>query len=379
LTRAGLATNTPVKIWEEIKPNMIELMKPKATFLQSEIQDGDILCFQADQSEAEIRDLERKRAAYVDPPQFYDFFMNRVVVQFKPRFDDMERAEDFELTLSKKMSYEQVAQQVGEHLKWPGAKIRFTASSQNGQSKTPLRRHNSQTLAEMIQPGYVQQPSNLLYYELLDVTLAELETKKSVKITWMGLHNKEEGVHTFLMAKTASIHDVIDNLARNIKFAKEGGTQRIRIFEVSSGGRVQKLYAGSELIKDMTATTLDDLFAEEIPIEEAEVKEDERVITCYHFAKDPTRFHGVPFRFVLKPGEQFSDTRKRIQARLGMGDKEFSKIKFALLMPSTYQKPSMIEDVDVLAQHQWQKDDYLGLDHPDRTGKNRLERAVYIK
>jgi ubiquitin carboxyl-terminal hydrolase 7 len=45
-------------------------------------------------------------------------------------------------------------------------------------------------------------------------------------------------------------------------------------------------------------------------------------------------------------------------------------------MPSTYQKPSMIEDVDVLAQHQWQKDDYLGLDHPDRTGKNRLERAV---
>ena len=57
-----------------------------------------------------IRDLERsKRSAYVDPPQFYDFFMNRVVVQFKPRFDDMERTEDFELTLSKKMSYEAVS------------------------------------------------------------------------------------------------------------------------------------------------------------------------------------------------------------------------------------------------------------------------------
>lgn len=32
---------------------MIELMKLKATFLQSEIQDGDILCFQAEASEAE--------------------------------------------------------------------------------------------------------------------------------------------------------------------------------------------------------------------------------------------------------------------------------------------------------------------------------------
>lgn len=38
---------------QEIKPSMIELMKLKATFLQSEIQDGDILCFQAEHSEAE--------------------------------------------------------------------------------------------------------------------------------------------------------------------------------------------------------------------------------------------------------------------------------------------------------------------------------------
>ena len=39
---------------------MIELMKGKATFLQSEIQDGDILCFQAEPSEAEY--VEETRA-----------------------------------------------------------------------------------------------------------------------------------------------------------------------------------------------------------------------------------------------------------------------------------------------------------------------------
>jgi ubiquitin carboxyl-terminal hydrolase 7 len=33
---------------KEIKPTMIELMKPKLTFAQSEIQDGDIICFQVD-------------------------------------------------------------------------------------------------------------------------------------------------------------------------------------------------------------------------------------------------------------------------------------------------------------------------------------------
>ena len=32
---------------------MIEVMKPKMTFAQSEIQDGDIICFQAELSEKE--------------------------------------------------------------------------------------------------------------------------------------------------------------------------------------------------------------------------------------------------------------------------------------------------------------------------------------
>lgn len=31
---------------QEIKHNMIDQMKPKQTLLQSELQDGDIVCFQ---------------------------------------------------------------------------------------------------------------------------------------------------------------------------------------------------------------------------------------------------------------------------------------------------------------------------------------------
>jgi len=38
---------------QEIKPGMIELMKPKLTFAQSEIQDGDVICFQVDLSDKE--------------------------------------------------------------------------------------------------------------------------------------------------------------------------------------------------------------------------------------------------------------------------------------------------------------------------------------
>lgn len=154
----------------------------------------------------------------------------------------------------------------------------------------------------MIQPGYVQTPSHLLYYELLDVTLTELETKKSVKVTWMGLNNKEEGVHTFLMAKTANFGEIIDNLSKNVKLSKSPqSTGRIRLFEIAPGGRTQKIFQGNELIKDYQSVTLDDLFAEEVHIDEQQVKEnEEKLITCYHFNKEPTKSHGAPFRFVLK-------------------------------------------------------------------------------
>lgn len=33
---------------QEIKPSMIEMMKPRNTFALSEIQDGDVICFQVD-------------------------------------------------------------------------------------------------------------------------------------------------------------------------------------------------------------------------------------------------------------------------------------------------------------------------------------------
>jgi ubiquitin carboxyl-terminal hydrolase 7 len=35
---------------KEIKPGMVEAMKPKLSFSQSELMDGDIVCFQVDLS-----------------------------------------------------------------------------------------------------------------------------------------------------------------------------------------------------------------------------------------------------------------------------------------------------------------------------------------
>lgn len=47
--------------------------------------------------------------------------------------------------------------------------------------------------------------------------------------------------------------------------------------------------------------------------------------------------------FIAK-GERFSETKKRLQHRLGVSDKDFSRFKFALIQMATFKQPSYIED-----------------------------------
>ena len=106
---------------------MIELMKPKLTFTQSEIQDGDIICFQVDLSEKEyvffcpsawtsqltaslrVHDLD-SQGLYSNPMQYYDFLQNRVMVVFRPKFEEPDQDHpEFSLVLSKKQNYDVVS------------------------------------------------------------------------------------------------------------------------------------------------------------------------------------------------------------------------------------------------------------------------------
>ena len=49
----GWQAGVDIKLYEEIKPSMIEPMKPKQTLHQAEIQDGDVICFQKVYNERE--------------------------------------------------------------------------------------------------------------------------------------------------------------------------------------------------------------------------------------------------------------------------------------------------------------------------------------
>ena len=151
------------------------------------------------------------------------------------------------------------------------------------------------------------QTTTVILYEKLDVSIVELETKRSLKVVWTGIHNKEESTHTFLLPKTNSVHDLADQLAKQVKLAPNG-TGKIRVFEVSKDGKTQKEFTGSEMIGNIPDPV--ELYAEEIPKEELEADDADKVISVFHFSKEVSRTHGVPFRFVIKPVSHCCSVRR---------------------------------------------------------------------
>jgi len=45
---------------------------------------------------------------------------------------------------------------------------------------------------------------------------------------------------------------------------------------------------------------IDFIFSQEIPREELEADDADKVISVFHFSKELSRTHGVPFKFVVK-------------------------------------------------------------------------------
>ena len=190
----GLTNGTPspptLALYEEIKHSMIEPMKPKSTLHQAEIQDGDIVCFQRVLSEKEALGIAQA-GGYTDAREFYDYLLNRKTVSFFPKLSTESESDIFKIDLSRKMSYEQFSAKVGEYLKVDPTHLRFsTVNSTTGKTKNPVKRNANQNLHQILSPQFGTYSNNnqrddAFYYEILDMSLSEMDTKKSLKISWV--------------------------------------------------------------------------------------------------------------------------------------------------------------------------------------------------
>jgi ubiquitin carboxyl-terminal hydrolase 7 len=370
-------------VYEEIKPSMIERLKPKQTLRAAELQDGDIVCCQRPPPEpkAAEKDANALGNRFDSIRDHFDFMVNAVTVDFQPHPSRCPegRYTSFKVELNPhRVGYDTVAERVGSQLSVPPTHLRFwTLNATTGNPKVTIKRNpTSPPLLSTMLGLHTQhhlsvgtpRPDYILFFEVLDINLAELEQSKNVKVVWLSEGITKETTVDLFVPKQGTIDDLTGALVRKLAIpdVTEGGP--IRVFEASQCKFFRELSPQWPVVNINEYSTM---YAERIPTDEVEAPANE-FIHCFSFSTDPSRPHGVPFRLLLKDEEPFSETKKRIEQRTGLKGKLFEKIRFCIVRRSAFSKPQYLVDDDRL----WNLtspngDEWLCLERPDRSRATR--------
>ncbi|KAK9122991.1 hypothetical protein Sjap_012593 [Stephania japonica] len=369
---AGFAPDEEIELYEEIKfePNvMCEHIDKRLTFRASQLEDGDIICFQ--KSPATTEDGEQCR--YPEVPLFLEYVHNRQVVHFRSL--ERPKEDDFCLELSKLSSYDEVVERVAKQLgSDEPSKIRLTPHNCYSQQPKPqpIKYRGVDHLSDML--VHYNQTSDILYYELLDIPLPELQGLKTLKVAFHHATKDEVVIHTSRLPKQSTVGDVINDLKTKVELSHPDA--ELRLLEVFYH-KIYKIFPHSEKIENINDQYWT-LRAEEIPEEEKSLGPHDRLIHVYHFTKDPSQNQtqvqnfGEPFFLIIREGETLAEVKVRIQKKLQVPDEEYSKWKFAFL---SLGRPDYLQDSDIVSNRFQRRDvygaweQYLGLEHSDTAPK----------
>ncbi|XVE68547.1 hypothetical protein DITRI_Ditri09bG0076600 [Diplodiscus trichospermus] len=321
---AGFDPDEDIELYEEIKfePNvMCENINKKTTFRASQLEDGDIICFQ------KSSEVGREQWRHPDVLSFLEYVHNRQVVRFRSL--EKPKEDEFSLELSKLHNYDDVVQRVAHHLGLDDpSKIRLTSHNCYSQQPKPqpIKYRGVEHLSDML--VHYNQTSDILYYEVLDIPLPELQGLKTLKVSFHHATKDEVVIHTIRLPKQSTVGDVLDDLKTKVELSHPAA--ELRLLEVFYH-KIYKIFPLSEKIENINDQYWT-LRAEEIPEEEKNLGPHDRMIHVYHFTKDVAQNQvqiqnfGEPFFLVIHEGETLADVKMRIQRRLQVPDEEFAKV-----------------------------------------------------
>ncbi|KAI8640264.1 hypothetical protein BD408DRAFT_348306 [Parasitella parasitica] len=398
LEKAGLPKSTSIQLFEEVKPTAIDPLKNDITFHKAEIQHGDIICFQQTLSQKETDELT-KEGLITTVPDYFASLYHRACILFKPKPNTATTVrEEVQLTLDRTANYITVASTLGNALQVEASKIRFTSSNHiTHQPREVIHYKPGTRLEEMViglpKPqeyaqvvGFENINIPVMYYEIMDVDVADLESKRSIVVNIIGSNLRKETKVSALLPRTGSVRQLLDQvIAKGKMEVKDVG--KIRLYEAVDG-KVTKEFSADQTVDNVAVDKTAVVYAEPIPKDELEMNLDEdRLIQVVHYHNQPTKFHSIPFRFVAIKGEPFEETKKRLQKRTGLGDMDWKKVKFTILRNLQAAEPQITEidsssDFE-LRKARLQEEDALGLDHIDKSSKGRLssvfEKGIFIR
>ncbi|VAI14673.1 unnamed protein product [Triticum turgidum subsp. durum] len=281
---AGFSPNEEIELYEEIKfePNvMCEHIDKKLSFRSSQLEDGDIISFQKPSipgGDTQVR--------YKDVPSFLEYVHNRQVVHF--RCLEKPKEEGFCLELSKLHTYDDVVERVARQLGLNDpSKVRLTSHNCYSQQPKPqpIRYRGVEHLLDML--VHYNQTSDILYYEVLDIPLPELQCLKTLKVAFHHATKDEVVIHSIRLSKNSTISDVITDLKTKVELSNPDA--ELRLLEVFYH-KIYKIFPPHEKIENINDQYWT-LRAEEIPEEEKNLTAQDRLIHVYHFMKDPNQNH----------------------------------------------------------------------------------------
>eukprot|EP00268_Persea_americana_P045287 TRINITY_DN460_c0_g1_i8.p1 TRINITY_DN460_c0_g1~~TRINITY_DN460_c0_g1_i8.p1 ORF type:complete len:1118 (-),score=201.66 TRINITY_DN460_c0_g1_i8:816-4169(-) len=368
---AGFAPNEEIELYEEIKfePSvMCEHIDKKLTFRASQLEDGDIICFQKS-----LPAEPTSYCRYPNVPSFLEYVHNRQIVHFRSL--EKPKEDDFCLELSKLFTYDDVVERVAQQLDLDDpSKIRLTSHNCYSQQPKPqpIKYRGVDHLSDML--VHYNQTSDILYYEVLDIPLPELQGLKTLKVAFHHATKDEVVIHSIRLPKQSTVGDVINDLKTKVELSHPNA--ELRLLEVFYY-KIYKIFPPGEKIENINDQYWT-LRAEEIPEEEKNLGPQDRLIHVYHFTKDATQNQmqvqnfGEPFFLIIHEGETLAEVKVRIQKKLQVPDEEFSKWKFAFL---SLGRPEYLQDSDIVFSRFQRRDvygaweQYLGLEHSDTAPK----------
>jgi ubiquitin carboxyl-terminal hydrolase 7 len=362
---AGFSQDDDIELYEEIKfePNvMCEYIDNRLLFRSCQLEDGDIICFQKSP-----KPDSADRYRFPDVPSFLVYIRNRQVVHFRSL--EKPKEDDFCLEMSKIFTYDEVVEKVAQKLGVDDpSKIRLTSHNCYSQQPKPqpIKYRGVERLLDML--IHYNQTSDILYYEVLDIPLPELQALKTLKVTYHHATKDEVSVHSIRLPKNSTVGDVLNDIKSKVELSHPNA--ELRLLEVFYH-KIYKVFAPNEKIENINDQYWT-LRAEEVPEEEKNLGPFDRLIHVYHFTKDTqnqtqVQNFGEPFFMVIREDETLSSIKERIQKKLKVPDEDFSKWKFAYI---SLGRPDYFEDSDIVATKfqrnmygAWEQ--YLGLEHPD--------------
>ncbi|KAJ6869923.1 hypothetical protein NC652_035737 [Populus alba x Populus x berolinensis] len=380
---AGFASEEEIELYEEIKFEpcvMCEHLDKRASFRTSQIEDGDIICFQKSPPENE------EDCRNPDVPSYLEYVHNR-----------QAKEDDFCLELSKLHTYDDVVERVARQIGLDDpSKIRLTSHNcYSLQPKPqPIKYRGVEHLSDML--VHYNQTSDILYYEVLDIPLPELQGLKNLKVAFHHATKDEVVIHNIRLPKQSTVGDVINELKTKNCLHPNAELRLLEVFY----HKIYKIFPPNEKIENINDQYWT-LRAEEassdisqsmvkyylkcegighecIPEEEKKLGPQDRLIHIYHFTKESgqnqmqVQNFGEPFFLAIHEGETLAEVKMRIQKKLQVPDEEFAKWKFAFL---SLGRPEYLQDSDVVFTRFQRRDvygaweQYLGLEHSDNTPK----------